>query len=224
MGVSIPGRFRPRQGVDCATLVAMSVPHLPSVGAPVVEAVLPLQGTHPARFYRWLQLRRDQVREMLDCPTRRWQLLASFVEVNFVHPEVGPAGSLVLTSSTLDPRTMRRRGARLKVIPFRELQPYIPRWEAGETVVVSVGDMPEELARRYATTPIRWSLNVPVRVDDQWVGLVGAATDARGFDQRVISSFEALAQVLMADFAADSALYRFRRETTPGKRFLHLLR
>lgn len=211
-------------GLECATLVAMSVPHLPSVGAPVVEAFMPVKGTPPARFYRWLELRRDQVEEMLECLTRRWRLLASFVEINFFHPEVGPAGSLVLASSTLDPLSMRRRKARLQVIPFREMRQYVPRWEAGETVVVSVDDMPEELARRYAATPIRWSLNVPVRVEDQWVGLVGAATDARGFEGRAIAGFEALAKVLMADFAADSALYRFRRVTTPGKRFLHLLR
>lgn len=202
----------------------MSAPRLPSVGAPVVEPLLPPKGTPPAHFYRWLELRREQVQEMLELLTQRWLLLASFVEINFFHPDVGPAGSLVLTSSTFDPLSMRRRGARLQVIPFRELCQYIPRWEAGETVLVSVEDMPEELARRYATTPIRWSLNVPIRVEDHWVGLVGAVTDARGFDGRTIAGFRALAQVVMADFAADAALYRFRRITSPGKRFLHLLR
>lgn len=202
----------------------MSLPRLPNVGAPVVEAFVPVEGTPPAQFYRWLDLRRDRVRGMLDLLTRRWLPLACFVEINFLHPEVGPAGSLVLATSTFDPLSMKRRVARLQVIPFRELRQYIARWEAGETVLVSVDEMPEDLARRYATTPIRWSLNVPIRVDGHWVGLVGAATDERGFDRQAIAGFEALAQVLMADFAADAALYRFRRLTTPGKRFLHLLR
>lgn len=161
---------------------------------------------------------------MLERLTERWLLLASFVEINFLHPDVGPAGSVVLTVSTFDPLSMRRRAERLTVIPFRELGRYIPRWEAGETVLVSVDEMPEELARRYATTPIRWSLNVPIRVDGSWVGLVGAVTDARGFDARTVAGFEALARVLMAEFAADGALCRFRRITSPGKRFLHLLR
>lgn len=202
----------------------MSSSGLPRVGAPVVQAHVPVEGTTSARFQRWLGTRDASVRAMLEALTGRWALLASFVEVNFLHPEVGPAGALVMTASSLDPMYMRSRGARLRVIPFRELAPYLARWERGETVEVAVDDMPEDLARRYATTPIHWSLNVPVRLDGDWVGLVGAVTGESGFGRRVVSAFEALAEVLVLDFAADSALSRFRSLTTPGKRFLHLLR
>lgn len=190
----------------------------------MVQAHVPLEGTSSARFQQWLSMRESRVKEMLERLTLRWMLLATFVEVNFVHPEVGPAGALILTASTVDPLTMKRRADRLRVIPFRELAPYISRWEAGETVEVSVDEMPDDLARRYAATPFRWSLNVPVRLEEEWVGLVGAVNDERGFARRAVSAFEALADVLALDFAADSALERFRSVTTPGKRFLHLLR
>lgn len=161
---------------------------------------------------------------MLVRPTLRWQLLASYVEVNFMHPEVGPAGALALTHTTLDGSAMRRRAERLTAIPFRELAPYLRRWERGETVNVAVDDMPDELARRFAATPIHWSLNVPIRAEGTWVGLVGAVNDGRGFGGRVVAAFEALAEVLMREFTADSALCRFQRITPSGNRFLHLLR
>lgn len=190
----------------------------------MVDAHNPVQGSAAARFQEWLEMRRYRVQDMLERLTRRWLPLASFVEVNFVHPEVGPAGALVATATTIDPGPLRHRAERLRVIPFRELAPYLPRWERGDTVLVSVDEMPPDLARRYAATPFRWSLNVPVRVEDTWVGLVGAVGDERRLSRPAISSFEAMAEVLMRDFAADTAWCSFRRSTAGGKRLLRLLR
>lgn len=195
---------------------------LPRVGAPVVQAYSPLPGTAAASFYEWLQSRRRPVLDMLELLTRRWEPLASFVEVNFLHPEFGPSGALVLTVSNLDDDRIKRRVERLRVIPQREMVDFTRRWEKGETVAVAVADMPEVLARRYATTPIRWSLNVPVRAEGSWVGLVGAATGDRGFVPRAVAGYEAMGEVLMLEYAADQAWHRFRQST--GKRFLQLLR
>lgn len=161
---------------------------------------------------------------MLERLTVRWLPLASFVEVNFVHPEVGPAGALVMTDTTIDPLPLRRRAERLRVIPLRELADYVPRWVQGNTVLVSVDDMPEDLARRYAATPFRWSLNVPIRVEATWVGLVGAVADEEGFPRRAVVGFEAFAEVLMREFAADSALCSFRRSMAHGRRLVRSLR
>lgn len=196
---------------------------LPRVGAPLVQAHLPLQGTPSARLQRWVQYHEERVRGMLERLTLRWELLASFVEINFLHPEVGPAGALYLVSSRMDGRMMKRRAARLLVIPHRELAPYLPCWQRGETVVVPVEDMPDELARRYDATPIHWSLNTPLMIEGQWAGLVGGAAGAEGFGRRSVAAFEALAQVMILGFEADSALCRFKSMTAPGKRFLQLL-
>lgn len=189
-----------------------------------MEAHVPPRGTPASRFHRWILIRESRIQEMLESLTTRWRLFGVFVEINFLHPRVGPAGALILTSSIADTTAMRRRVQRLRVIPFRELDEYIPRWESGETVEVSVDHMPEDLARRYATTPIRWSLNVPILVEETWVGMVGAVTERTGFDRRTVAGFEAMAEVLMLDFAADAAWCGFRRLTAPGKRFLQSLR
>jgi hypothetical protein len=201
----------------------MSSTGLPRVGAPVVEALSPREGTTAARFHEWITRHQLSIQDMLERLTARWAPLASFVEANFLHPEFGPAGALVLATSTFDVVPIRRRVERLRVIPFGELADYIPLWEEGRTVAVAVRDMPDPLARRYATTPIRWSLNVPVQMEGTWVGLVGAATDERGFTGQTVAGFEAMARVLMLEFAADAARYDFDRAAASGNRFLQLL-
>lgn len=182
---------------------------LSRVGAPVVEAFDPLRGTPAATFHQWLDFRRLRVEEMLYRLTERWQPLAAFVEVNFMHPVVGPAGFLALATSTIDTVPLRERLARVTVIPFSELVPFVRRWEAGESVLVDVEHMPEKLARRYAATPIVWSLNVPVIVDGVWVALVGAANGPAGFGEQAVAGFEAMAEVIAREFTADEAWRSF---------------
>lgn len=202
----------------------MPATRLPRVGAPVVKAYSPRQGTASAALHAWLVSHQEVVQELLDQVTTRWRPLASFVEMNFEHPEYGPSGALVLTSTLLDTRPIRRRADRLRVIPHREVAEYLPVWERGITVEVAVKDMPEDLGRRYSTTPIHWSLNVPLHVNGSWVGLVGAATDERGFERRAVASYQALAKVLMSEFEADVARSSFDDLTGSRNRLLHLLR
>lgn len=196
---------------------------LPRVGAPVLEAFAPLSGTEAARFYDWLMSNEPRIGQMLDRLTQRWRPLGSFIEINFMHPETGPAGALVMTRSTIDVGAMRRRLERLMVIPLRELAEYLPSWERGVTVVVAVEAMPDPLARRYAATPVRWSVNVPIIVDGSWVGVVGAVGGEEGFEAESVAGFEAMAKVLMCEFAADEAWTAFQA-AGGGNRLLQLLR
>jgi hypothetical protein len=181
------------------------------VGAPVLEPLPPAPNTPAGRFYRWLEAEELLVTTLLESMTARWRPLSCFVEVNFEHPELGPAGAVVLTAVTIDVNPLKRRARRAMVIPFLEMAPYLPRWERGETILVSVPEMPEPLARRYAATPLVWSLNVPVHVEGTWVGLVGATADDRGFSETAITAFEALARVLMRDFTAYEAWSNFHQ-------------
>lgn len=196
---------------------------LTQMGAPVLEAFPPPAGSPAGMFHQWLERRRDVVGSLLGRLTEKWNPLGCFVEVNFTHPEMGPAGAVVMTTQTIDTNPLRRRVARVMVIPFDELRAYLPSWERGATVLLSVDDMPPPLARRYAPTPVKWSLNVPIHVEGEWVGLVGAIADESGFTAAAVSSFEGLARVLMRDFAADSAWSVFR-ETIAEEPRLRLLR
>jgi hypothetical protein len=129
--------------------------------------------------------------------------LASFIVVNFLHPEMGLAGALVNLDPTLDLKGRQERLRRASVIPMTELSAHVPIWTAGETVLVHVDDMEEPLRRRYYGTDTRWSLNVPVLIGSAWVGLIGAAADDSGFGRDAVSSYECAAEVLEREFDAD---------------------
>lgn len=179
------------------------------VGAPLIEAFAPPIDSAEGAFHFWLNANRSRVHGWLDLVTRRWKPLGSFVELNYVHPQLGPSGAVVMTSQAVDLRTVRHRVTRLTVIPHSEVAPYVPRWRRGATVLVAVADMPERLALRYANTPVEWSLNVPIFVRGTWVGLVGAVATARGLGPAV-ASYQALADLMMRDFAARDAWQDFR--------------
>lgn len=184
---------------------------LATVGAPVLEAFPPASDTPAGRFFEWIEAGGRTIEALLGRVVETLDPLSCFVEVNFDHPEIGPAGAVVMTTTTIDLEPLRRRALRSMVIPFEELGPYVPQWERGETVLVSVSQMPERLARRYAATPMVWSLNVPLHIEGTWVGLVGATTDERGFSSEAVSMVEALGRVLVRDFAAHDSWNDFRR-------------
>lgn len=190
----------------------------PVVGAPLVEAVAPPPGTPAGRFHAWLERNRASVGEVLVLLTERWRPYGSFVEVNFIDPDVGPAGAIVMNTETIDVSGARQRLRRVMVIPFAELELYLPTWREGGTVLTRVEDMPERLARRYAATAMRWSLNVPIRIEGEWVGLIGAATGSAGFSSEAVASFEASARLLIRDYAADDAWRRFRETVVASDR------
>lgn len=205
----------------------------PLVGAPLIERFAPLAGTAPARFAAWLPDNAARITRYLEALTTRWDLVGAFVVVRFIHPTRGPAGAVAVSTTTLDTGALRHRLRRLTVIPLTDLTPFVPRWERGETTLVEVVDMPSELGRRYAATPVRWSLNVPVMSDGTWVGVVGAVNGADGVDPGAVRSFEALTAWLTREFEADTAWTEFMAATsTPrvegegdsGNRLLRLLR
>lgn len=184
---------------------------LARVGAPVLDAFPPPSDTPAGRFFDWIQTGGRIVEGLLGRVVESLDPLSCFVEVNFDHPELGPAGAVVMTTTTIDIAPLRRRALRSMVIPFEELGPYVPQWERGETVLVSVSQMPERLARRYTATPMVWSLNVPLHIEGSWVGLVGATTDERGFSATAVSMVEALGGVLVREFAAHDTWNEFQR-------------
>lgn len=202
------------------------------VGAPLIEGFAPLEGTPAARFGVWLPDNEARIHRTLHDLTMRWNLIGSFVVVRFLHPTRGPAGAIALSATTLDTAALHHRLKRVTVIPLTDLGPYVPRWERGETVVVEVSDMPSDLARRYAATPVRWSANVPVMNEGKWVGIVGAVAGVEGFPARTVAALEALGEWMQWEFEADTAWAEFvasteQEETIEGEhgnRLLRLLR
>jgi hypothetical protein len=182
---------------------------LSRVGAPRVEALPPLPGTPGGEFYAWLTEHADRVQVRLDDISRRWKSLGSFIEVNYPHPELGMSGAVIMTSRVEDFDRYRHRITRITVIPHDDVAPYLPRWRRGEAVLVSVDDMPEPLALRYANTRVKWSLNVPIMVSGQWVGLVGAVS-AVPVPESMLDAYRALGVLIEREFSASRAWDLFR--------------
>ncbi len=193
-----------------------------AVGAPRVEVFAPLRGSSSSQFFEWLEGNWSTAEDRLARLVAKWRPLAGFIEVNFFHPTHGPSGALVLLVTTVDVTRRVERVARLEVIPHREVEPYVPEWRRGETVLVHVEDMPADLRRRYATTRVRWSLNAPVMAGGEWVGLVGAVADDRGFTGAATDSFSGLARLFTAEIAAAEALKHFTEDV--GNRLPRLVR
>lgn len=187
---------------------------LARLAAPNVEYHPPDITSAEGGFDDWINRRRDYVGAVLSHLTDRWTPLASFIVVNFEHPEWGLTGAMVAFDPTID---MTRRQARLKrvsVIPMSELDEYVPAWHRGETVLVRRQDMSAHLQTRYNSTQMHWSLNVPVFTGEHWVGLIGAAADESGFSDRAVASFEMAAGLLTKEFTADTAWGEFVSDLT----------
>lgn len=174
-----------------------------AIGAPLLDPFPPRPWTPEGRFSAWLSRRETFVADVLRRLTYRWQPVASFIVVNFLHPDLGPSGAIVDLHPTRDLMGKAERLKRASVIPMTELEPYVPLWEEGETVLVHVDEMDEPLRRRYYNSWSRWSLNVPLFAGPSWVGLIGASADDSGFGEDAVSSYEAAAQVLSREFDAD---------------------
>lgn len=180
------------------------------VGAPLLDLFDPPADTGPGRFHTWLATHQVRMEALLTRLMDRWRPQGCFIEVNFEHPDSGPAGAIVLTAGGFDVSSSPQRVKRVMAIPMAELTPYIHRWERGETVLLEVAAMPEPLVRRYAALPVVWSLNVPVHLEREWVGLIGATADETGFTREAVASFEAAAGMVMGEMAADLAWKEFR--------------
>ncbi len=173
------------------------------MGAPVLDPFPPRSWTPEGRFSAWLSRRETFVADVLRRLTHRWQPLASFIVVNFLHPDMGLSGAMINLDPTVEVRGRNERLKRVSVIPMSELEAYVPRWVAGETVLAHVDDMVAPLRRRYYGTEMRWSLNVPVFAESAWVGLIGAGADDAGFGEDAINSYRSAAEVLKREFEAD---------------------
>lgn len=175
------------------------------MGAPTLRYHPSPAATAEGSFDRWVRHRNDFVEMILASLTDRWKPLASFLVVNFEHPEYGPAGAMIGFDPTVDVSNRIARLKRVSVIPMSDLSDYTASWRQGQTVLVRKDDMAPSLQARYIGSLMRWSLNVPIFAGSEWVGLVGAAADDSGLCKRAVSSFETAAQLLGKEFAADSA-------------------
>ena len=192
-------------------------PSLTRVGAPALTPRAPDPDSPGGRFNAWLGHRQTFVEDLLERLTHRWGPIASFIELHFQDPHWGMCGALANLMKTVDTTGREARERLVTAIPFSEMVPFVPRWRNGETVLVNVDDMPAALARRYHATRVRWSLNVPVTVEGEWVGLAGAAADDSGVSDEMVASYESSAQVLAREYDADTQWQRFRHDMSrPG--------
>lgn len=190
---------------------------LTRVGAPLITPTPPDRSAPEGRFDAWLGHRHEFVVDLLDRLSTRWNPYGSFIEIHFDDEEWGRCGAVVTVVGRADSTGRRARERLIFAIPLSEMTPLLPRWENGDTVLIHVDDMPEPLARRYHATRIHWSLDVPVFIEGEWVGLVGAATGRRGVSPEMEASYESSARLLMSEYAADAAFDRFRHDMSrPG--------
>ena len=182
---------------------------LARLAAPNVEYHAPDSASAEGGFDSWVNRRRGYVGAVLSHLTDRWMPLASFIVINFEHPELGLTGAMVAFDPTIDMSNRQARLKRVSVIPMSDLAEYVPAWRRGEAVLVQKADMSPMLKTRYTSTQVEWSLNVPVFTGSDWVGLIGAAADASGFSDRAVASFELAAGLLKKEFTADAAWEQF---------------
>lgn len=190
-------------------------PDVTQVGAPALTPRPPDPASAGGRFNAWLGHRHTFVENLLEQLTTRWDPLGSFIELHFHDPNWGMCGALVSLNADTTGQEVRER--LVSAIPFSEMVPFIPVWRRGDTVLVHVDDMPSALARRYHATHVHWSLNVPIFVEEEWVGLIGAATGSDGVGDEMVASYESSAHLLSREYAADAEWQRFRNDMTePG--------
>lgn len=183
-----------------------------AVGAPRLSFEPPPPTSAAGRFLAWLEANRSAAEGMVRRLRHQHRLPTGFVAVNFSHRELGSAGSAVV--AVLDPELIipSERFARLMSIPYAEFGDAAVRWRSGELVLVGFEAMSPALQLRFAPTPLRWSLNVPLHVAEQWVGIVGANSISSPPSELAVRGFGALAETLAAEFEASRAHSRFLGE------------
>lgn len=155
------------------------------IGAPLVEPLPPTPGSVAADFLAWMEIRRGFVQGIGWRVLRRFGLDVAFCSINFDHPEYGPASRVaeLVVSPETDARfphaERHRRRARVMNVPHSAMGDCPSRWERGETVLLELNDMGEQLGRRFEASAVIWSLSAPLSVPEEWFGLFGVASLAR---------------------------------------------
>jgi len=178
---------------------------VPADEVSIIQTFAPDLDSASGRFYAWAMPAPPEtsslVMSTLDSLWRRWHPLSTFLGLNVDAPPMGPASVLVAVSPRPS-NVLLERAREVSVMPFSELAPYIPAWEAGASVLMKVKDMPAPLSVRAERSPIEWSLNVPIFAEDVWVGLIGCVTGPEGVSTRAMSAFEAASRLLSSEYEA----------------------
>lgn len=180
------------------------------IGAPLVEPLPPAPGSVAEAFLGWAERRRDFLQAVERRLVVRFGLDLAYCSINFDHPEYGPSGRVVdlVLSDETDVRfpheERHRRRAQVMTVPHSGMGDIPARWERGETVMMEMREMGEELGRRFEATAVKWSLSAPLISHGEWFGLLGVAglSERRPSDM-VVAATEAGAATVTASFADD---------------------
>lgn len=191
------------------------------IGAPSVEPLPPAPGSVADIFLGWVGRRRDFVQSVERRLLTRFGLDVAYCSINFDHPEYGPSGRVVdlVVSDETDVRfpheERHRRRAQVMAVPHFTMGDFPQRWQRGETVLMEMREMGEELGRRFDAAPVKWSLSVPLIDHGEWFGLFGVAGLSEDRPSEIVrAATEAGAATLVAMFVAD--LSEFEAGEGPG--------
>lgn len=180
------------------------------IGAPLVEPLPPAPGSVAESFLDWVEGDRNFLQRVERRLIARFRLDVAFCSINFDHPEYGPSGRVVdlVLSDEMDVRypheERHRRRAQVMTVPHSGMGEFPKRWERGETVLIQMREMGEELGRRFEATAVKWSLNVPIISHGEWFGLFGVADLSEEAPSHiVVAATEAGAATVTASFEAD---------------------
>lgn len=180
------------------------------IGAPLVEPLPPAPGSVADIFLGWVGRRRDFLQSIGRRLVARFGLDLAYCSINFDHPEYGPSARVVdlVLSDETDVRfpheERHRRRAQVMTVPHSGMGDFPKRWRRGETVLMEMREMGEELGRRFEASPVKWSLTVPLISQGEWFGLFGVAGLSEDRPSHVVvAATEAGAATLIATMVAD---------------------
>lgn len=182
------------------------------IGVPLVEPLPPAPGSVADIFLGWVGSRRDLLQSVERRLVARFGLDGAYCSINFDHPEYGPSVRVVdlVLSDEMDVRfpheERHRRRAQVMTVPHLAMGDFPERWQRGETVLMEMREMGEELGRRFEVSPVKWALSVPLIADGEWFGLFGVAGLSEDLPSDVVwAATEAGAATLVATLVADLA-------------------
>ena len=180
-----------------------------SLGAPTLEFVPPPEDTASGRLYRLVTSRRDELQLWLSEIRQLCGLGSTFIVCNFLHPEAGPSGAILLIDYPAPPAPVGARLQRVSVMPLSELEDLADRFAHGEEVVMRSADLPPRQQLRFSGTQVRWVIHIPILTRGEWVGVVGGSLNDGDPKPSDVAALRSLRDVISAELDLEEADRRY---------------
>lgn len=180
-----------------------------AVGAPSYDFIPPPEDTAAGRLYRLVTARSDELQLWLSEMRQLCGLGSAFIVCNFLHPEAGPSGAILLIDYPTPPAPIGARLQRVSVMPLSELEDLADRFGRGEELVMRPAELPPRQQLRFSGTQVRWVIHTPILAHGEWVGIVGGSLNDGDPRPSDVAALRALRDVIAAELDLEEADRRY---------------